>query len=78
MLLYILIFRPFKSKINFCEMICFEVCVLAVNICVLTLADMDHRGEENLDKREQLGEVIIIFNLIFFGTGFVFLVMELT
>ena len=77
MLLYIIIFRPFKSKVNFCEMISFEVCVLVVNICVLILADMDHRGEEDYDKREQIGKTIIIFNLLFFAIGFGFLILEL-
>mmetsp|Transcript_41530 Transcript_41530/g.36885 ORF Transcript_41530/g.36885 Transcript_41530/m.36885 type:complete len:86 (-) Transcript_41530:1387-1644(-) len=41
MLGYVLIVRPFKTELNFYEIVTYELLVLVVNVCVLVLAIYD-------------------------------------
>jgi len=65
MLGYFSISRPYLNPLELIKILTYETIIAVVNISVLILAIMDHKGIENKDSRRQLGEVIIISNMIF-------------
>lgn len=74
MLVYILIIKPFKSSLNSYELVSYELCVIAVNICVMMLAKMDSDNNNDIEKRDQIAKIIITVNIIFYACGMIFLV----
>ena len=61
--IYILIAKPFTSKLVFCQCLIDELILLAVNSLILTLAIFDHQGIDQYINRVMIGSVIIILNV---------------
>lgn len=69
--------KPFKKVVNLYQMATFEILILSLNTCVLVLAIMDNQGEEEIDTRELIGDVIININLAFSGFAMFYIVLKI-
>ena len=75
MAVYLIVMRPLKAKINLIQQITFEVLLLIFNTCVCILAINDAKGNQAIELRNTVGEIIIVLNIIvpFLSTGFILL-----
>ena len=76
-LLYILVIKPFKSKLVFCQHSTDELTMLLINTCILTLSILDHNGDTENRIREVLGDVIIGCNIFLSITANIYLFLYL-
>lgn len=76
MLGYFITTRPYKNTLELIKTLSYEVIIAVVNLCVLILAIMDHRGIENQESRVKLGDAIIISNIAFNLTAVFYMVVE--
>lgn len=76
MLGYFTITRPYKNPLELIKTLTYEAVIAVVNICVLILAIMDHKGIENTESRRRLGDAIIISNVVFNLMAVFYLVVE--
>ena len=77
MLGYFSIARPYKNALELIKTMTYETIIAGVNICVLILAIMDHKGIENNESRRKLGDAIIISNIAFNLMAVSYMVVEL-
>ena len=77
MLLYLIVLRPLRKKLNMAEIVFYEVCILCVNLCVFILAVLDKQGKEELELRNSIGDGIIYLNIVFGVGSIIFLVVEM-
>jgi len=75
MIIYLLMKKPFSSKLDLIQQLVFETLIFIVNISVLIMALLDSFHYEALTVRNRLGKGIIVICMIFsFATlGFVLL-----
>lgn len=71
MIAYLLITRPFIKTINTIGQIVLEILLFSYYICVLALAISDSNGNSDLESRERIGTVMMVFS--FFAQIFTFL-----
>jgi len=76
MLGYFSIARPYKNSLELIKIMTYETIIAVVNICVLILAIMDHKGIENSESRRKLGDAIIISNMIFNLMAVFYMIVE--
>jgi len=65
MLTFLCFQRPYKKTYDLIKTITYESIIFVVNICILTLAVMDHRDVYMVQERARLGDVIIFANVFF-------------
>lgn len=53
-----------KQLINFIQQLLIESCLLVYNICISILADLDKEEDQETILRENIGEVMILINII--------------
>lgn len=75
-LLYLIIRRPMKSKINYIQQLVCEVAILIVNISVLILSVMNKWVIGDYEARVRVGDVIIATNFGLSLAGSAFLIIE--
>ena len=63
-LTYLLFKRPMRKIINLVQQILLEGIIFAFNIGVLILAILDEQDKENLEMRENIGDMLIMINVI--------------
>jgi len=64
-ILYLGIKRPYLESSNGYQQIFGELILLIVNTCIFVMAIFDLEGEKATNRRDSLGQVIILLNLIF-------------
>ena len=64
MILYLILGRPFAKVINTLNQVVFECTLLAFNVCVLILTFYDGANSYDFHKRESIGNVMIIINMV--------------
>lgn len=77
MLTYLILVRPFHSKLLLIQTIYNEFVILTVNICVGVLVGMDSIGYTDIQTRLNIGNVVIYINTIFTYSCALFLVFQL-
>ncbi len=65
MLVYLIVCKPFKERLDLIQQIFFEVAGLTVNISVLVNSQLTDTYKEMLSVRERIGDGIILTNVIF-------------
>jgi len=73
---YLVLKRPFRSKIDLAQNLSYEVVLLTVNIVLLSFAFLDGNDEEKIDTRNSLAEVIIVCSIIFTFLPLIFMVLK--
>jgi len=64
-MLYYMIFKsPFVSKIVLFQHVTDEILLLGVNSCIMGLAILDSYGIQNTSLRPQLGDMVIVINIM--------------
>jgi len=73
--IYLIIVRPFKSRLNNLNQVVFEVIILAFNGCILVLAALDTAKSESYETRKKLENILMNINLAagFISTFFIVL-----
>jgi len=64
-IIYLLIFKPFKSTLTFVQYLIMETILAIVHFCVIILAYGDNQDSGSEDSRETVGNVIIYANIAF-------------
>jgi len=64
MIVYLLIIRPFLKLINLIGQITLEILLFIYYICVLALAVKDSKEDVDVEGRERIGTVLIVFSLL--------------
>jgi len=64
MILYLVIGRPFTKSINTLNQVIFEMTIFAFNICVFLLTFYQSENAYDFTKRETIGNIMIIMNMI--------------
>ena len=77
MLAFLSIQRPYRKTFELIKAITYESILFVVNICILVLAIMDHRGLYMKEERVRLGDVIILTNTLFNVVAVVFIGIEI-
>jgi len=77
MTLYLIITRPMKAKINFVQQITFELLLLIFNINICILAVADELESEAFEMRKNIGELIVMLNIIVPLLSTVFIVLKI-
>ena len=75
--IYILVVRPHRTKVDTLECIVPEIVLLVVNLCVLSLAILDKANMEAKTARESLGEAVIWINTAFYAGGAIYLLVRI-
>ena len=75
-LLYLMLVRPHKNKLELGENIVQEGVVLIINICILILAALDHNGVKAEKTRENIGTLIIAVNTGFSSVGSIYMLLK--
>ena len=77
MIAYLVIFKPFRRVVNLFQILTYETIILIINICVLVLAIMDSNNEQNQQKRELVGDIIIYCNIAFSAAVIFYICLKL-
>jgi len=77
MILYLILGRPFAKVINTLNQVVFEFTLLAFNICVLILTFYDGENAYDFKKRESIGNVMIIINMVAGIVSMLFIVLKM-
>ncbi len=77
MLAFLSIQRPHKKTFELIKAITFESIIFVVNISILILAIMDHKGVYMKEERVRLGDVIILANTLFHVVVVLFIAIEI-
>ena len=72
MVLYLCFKHPMKSKLRLGQHIIQEIILLVVNICVLTVANIDVSQKEAYSTKRVMGEIFLYCNIILSLLGFAF------
>ena len=75
-LLYLMLVRPHKNKLELGENIAQEGVVLIINICILILAALDYNGTKAERTRENIGRLIIAINTGFSMVGSIYMLLK--
>jgi len=65
LIVYLIIRRPFKSRIDLAQNLSFELALLIVNVSLLVLSSLDGNNEIKMDTRNRLADLIVACSLIF-------------
>lgn len=77
MLAFLSFKRPFRKAFDLVKAITYESIIFVVNICILILAIMDHKGVYLKEERVRLGDVIILANTLFNVAAVLFIGVEI-
>ena len=77
MIVYLVMSKPFTSRLDLFQQIVFETLILVVNSSVLIMALMDQFGYEAVNMRIRLGKGIIVICMIFSFTVLGFVALKL-
>jgi len=64
MVAYLVIKRPMKKLINLLQQLSIELVLIVFNLCLLILAFADNANNDSIDLRNDIGEVMMMINLI--------------
>ena len=73
---YLIYLRPLKALFATFQMFVNELLFLTANLCMLILAIMDYADIPNPQSRNELGQAIIIINILFPTLSLAFLVLQ--
>jgi len=76
MLVYLVIYKPLKEKMDAVQFFVIETILVIVNVCIGLLAIMDEAGTEGNGFRRILGDIVLYCNMILNFTLVVFLAIQ--